>query len=185
MTALTGVNPNNIASKASPPPNPIREQAEPRRVGPIFRPGPDLGAVGTRAARHAPAQGTAASIRQAGDPGAEATPTAAQSRLRLFPSGARPYCPTVRRTDPARGRRPGRTRPPDGDRPRSPFPYAAGHWRQGVPIRALPRSVPPPRRPRASLPPRRPEQVSCKERMRNPWVAVIGGRPLGNTPREG
>ena len=40
---------------------PIRDQAGPRRIR--FHPGPDLGVVVARAARHAQVQGTAPSIR--------------------------------------------------------------------------------------------------------------------------
>ena len=46
--------------------------------------GPVLGAVGTRGARYAQAQGTAASIRPVGDLGAETAPAAAEAGIRLF-----------------------------------------------------------------------------------------------------
>ena len=60
----------------------VRDQAGQGRVGLGFHPGPDLGAVVALAP--APAQGTAPSIRQDVDLGAEAASAAAEDRLRLF-----------------------------------------------------------------------------------------------------
>ena len=60
----------------------VGHQAGPRRVRPSFHPGPGLGAVVARAARHAQAQGPAAAIRQDMDLGAEAAPAATQGVIR-------------------------------------------------------------------------------------------------------
>ena len=108
---------------------PVGDQAGQRRVRPGFHQGPGLGAVVALAPRHAQAQGTAASIRQDVDLGAEAAPAAARagsvpSRSR---ARARPCCPAARRIDPDRpacrpsdaARRPDRTRAPSIDRPSS------------------------------------------------------------------
>lgn len=59
------------------------------RVGSGGLPGPALGAVVARVARHAQVQETALSIRQDMDLGTEAAPVAAEGGSRLF-FGARP-----------------------------------------------------------------------------------------------
>ena len=66
---------------------PVRDQAGQGRVRPGFHQGLGLSAVVALAARHAQVQGTAASIRQNVDRGAEAAPATAQRGLRLLVLG--------------------------------------------------------------------------------------------------
>ena len=137
---------------------PVDAQAGPRRVRPGFRPG--LGTVAALAARHAQAQGTAASICQPVDRGAEAAPAAAEGGLGPFVLGcarradarARPGCPATQRTDLDRpagrpsgaSRRLERTRGPSGDRPSSPCrtrPATGAKGRPFAPSAGLPRKA--------------------------------------------